>query len=90
MALQAPLISAAGTGGDYPEAYAKIDVFRGYVDRTFVLVCWYANEESRRANLLSVQQVDFEVPKADVPLIDHTALYAWLKQQPQFVGAVDV
>lgn len=87
MALQLAVQNANLVGGDFDEAYAKIDVARSFADHTLICVTFYSNANARQLLLSPVHQIDVRAPFDGRP---HADLYNWLKTQPEFAGAVDV
>lgn len=81
-------IPTSNVGVPFADAYARITNIFANKDQTQYQVAVYATEDARQANAQDVQQHAFycATPRG-IDLMD--GLYADLKTQPGFEGAVD-
>jgi hypothetical protein len=69
------------------DTYACIVMWRGDKNQTLIQVAHYATADASKANAQPVANRSFHAPTADCAGLD--AMYAWLKTQPDYAGAVD-
>ena len=89
MALQV-VLNDSMVGGNFPEAYAKVEHARVFKDQTLIFVNWYADEQARIDMKQPVNQKEFSAPTADLSGEFLPTMYNWLKTQPEFEGSIDV
>ncbi len=80
-------IPTSSVGIPFTEAYARITNIFGNKDQVQYQVAVYATADARQANAQDVAQHAFYCPTPQGNLMD--GLYADLKMQPGFEGAVD-
>lgn len=68
--------------------YARITHYQGDKNYVMFFVEHHANETARHGNYDSVATVSFTVPTTECDA-NLTSLYAWLKQQPNYLNAED-
>jgi hypothetical protein len=91
MALQLPLLAADSlVGDDFPNAYAKVEFYRGWSDRVLIAVNWFADAEARAMPAQPVRQGEFLMSHEVGAAVSYPMFYAHLKSLPEFAGAVDV
>jgi hypothetical protein len=89
MALQMALGDSA-VGFNFPEAYARVSIFRGDKNTLLFNVNWYADAAARAADKQTILEKEYqtETPALSGDLVP--ALYEYLKTLPEFAGALDV
>ena len=80
-------IPTSSVGIPFTEAYARITNIFGNKDQVQYQVAVYATADARQANAQDVAQHAFYCPTPQGNIMD--GLYADLKTQPGFEGAVD-
>jgi hypothetical protein len=91
MALQVPLLATDSlVGDDFPNAYAKIEFYRGWADHVLIFVNWYANADARAMPAQPVRQGEFRMDHEVGAVISYPMMYGHLKTLPEFDGATDV
>lgn len=74
---------------NYPEAYARLFSVRVFASDSYLLVCWYENEEARFLNDPPVRIFEFLAPTSELKGDLYPAAYAYLKTLSEFEGAID-
>ena len=91
MALQGNLTSQlSNVGFDFPEAYARVQSYRGDKDTLVILVAWFASAQARIDGKQPVLLNEYPmlVPPINGELLP--AFYAHLKSLSDFEGYIDV
>lgn len=73
----------------YPTAYARVLVSRAHADKSYICVCWYADEAARFAGTDPVKVFEFVAPTSALVGDYFPAVYSYLKTLPEFEGATD-
>lgn len=73
----------------YPTAYARVLVSRAMSDKSYICVCWYADEAARFAGADPVKLQEFVTPTSSLVGNYFPAVYSFIKTQPEFAGATD-
>lgn len=98
MALQLPVTNSNSDIGDvsFSAAYARVLFGRTFKDNLVITVDFHVDEAARLAGKNAFQQRHYEAAAVEVSALalagdhPHAPMYRWLKQQPDFTGAVDV
>ena len=69
------------------DTYARIVMWRGDKEQTLIQVAHYASKEARQADAQPVANRTVFAPTVDCEGM--AAMYAWLKTQPDYAGAID-
>jgi hypothetical protein len=69
------------------DTYARIVMWRGEKEQTLIQVAHYATADARKANAQPVANRTVFAPTSDCEGM--AAMYAWLKTQPDYAGAVN-
>ena len=69
------------------DTYARIMTWRGDKDQTLIHVAHYANQDARQSNAQPVADRTLFAPTTECEGM--TAMYDWLKTQPDYASAVD-
>jgi hypothetical protein len=80
-------ITETDIGIPMADTYARIVMWRGEKEQTLIQVAHYANADARQANAQPVANRTVFAPTSDCEGM--AAMYAWLKTQPDYAGAVD-
>lgn len=67
------------------DTYARIVMWRGDKDQTWIQVAHYASKDARQANAQPVANRNVFAPTPDCEGI--AAMYVWLKTQPEYADA---
>ena len=73
----------------YPTSYARVLVSRAMSDKSYICVCWYADQEARLAGTDPVKLQEFVTTTASLVGDYFPAVYSFLKTLPDFAGATD-
>lgn len=88
MALQTNLESS-NVGVAFPEAYARINFYRGDKRNVQIFVDFYANASAASNRAQQIKNMTFTMPFTEITGDFFPSMYTWLKQQPDFVNALD-
>jgi hypothetical protein len=73
-------------GINCPEAYAKIEFFRGTKESINIIIGVYINEQTRRDEKERVHTWSYDMPFNEITGEFYPAMYFWLQQQAPFIN----
>jgi hypothetical protein len=73
---------------NFPEAYAKINSFRGDKKEIVIFVSVYPSEEARTSSLNYLDTIVVHMPFSEITGELFPSMYQWLTKQKQFENSI--